>query len=135
MIRRPPRSTLFPYTTLFRSVAIGYFLATGILSYNPGLILYYAWLAIDVIIVAIFLLHAYAETSKVAIPVLEQQDQFDMSTAELLAEKQQTENLVPPQPVPQPQPHTKRGSRLKGSIDIDDMPTLNIPVMSREAKN
>src|SRR5256886_11451764 len=80
MIRRPPRSTLFPYTTLFRSVAIGYFLATGILSYNPGLILYYAWLAIDVIIVAIFLLHAYAETSKVAIPVLEQQDQFDMST-------------------------------------------------------
>src|ERR1041385_6523761 len=25
MIRRPPRSTLFPYTTLFRSVANGYF--------------------------------------------------------------------------------------------------------------
>src|SRR2546426_4417747 len=24
MIRRPPRSTLFPYTTLFRSKAIGY---------------------------------------------------------------------------------------------------------------
>ena len=23
MIRRPPRSTLFPYTTLFRSVVIG----------------------------------------------------------------------------------------------------------------
>src|SRR5256885_13534483 len=27
MIRRPPRSTLFPYTTLFRSVALGAFLA------------------------------------------------------------------------------------------------------------
>src|SRR2546430_7658487 len=26
MIRRPPRSTLFPYTTLFRSLAAGYFL-------------------------------------------------------------------------------------------------------------
>src|SRR3712207_9153033 len=25
MIRRPPRSTLFPYTTLFRSVDVGYF--------------------------------------------------------------------------------------------------------------
>src|SRR2546422_8423041 len=25
MIRRPPRSTLFPYTTLFRSIAIGVF--------------------------------------------------------------------------------------------------------------
>src|SRR2546425_8688786 len=29
MIRRPPRSTLFPYTTLFRSLGIS--LATGIL--------------------------------------------------------------------------------------------------------
>src|SRR5256885_12238273 len=26
MIRRPPRSTLFPYTTLFRSVLISFFL-------------------------------------------------------------------------------------------------------------
>src|SRR2546426_4728762 len=26
MIRRPPRSTLFPYTTLFRSTAIGQYL-------------------------------------------------------------------------------------------------------------
>src|SRR3712207_7088903 len=25
MIRRPPRSTLFPYTTLFRSFAMGFF--------------------------------------------------------------------------------------------------------------
>src|SRR5258707_6623743 len=24
MIRRPPRSTLFPYTTLFRSIVVGY---------------------------------------------------------------------------------------------------------------
>src|SRR5256885_4022386 len=27
MIRRPPRSTLFPYTTLFRSKYVGFFLA------------------------------------------------------------------------------------------------------------
>src|SRR3989442_4101286 len=27
MIRRPPRSTLFPYTTLFRSLAVGDFAA------------------------------------------------------------------------------------------------------------
>src|SRR3712207_8595287 len=26
MIRRPPRSTLFPYTTLFRSLVVGYIL-------------------------------------------------------------------------------------------------------------
>src|SRR2546430_10299746 len=33
MIRRPPRSTLFPYTTLFRSVGTGGSKAKG---YNPG---------------------------------------------------------------------------------------------------
>src|SRR3712207_7169228 len=30
MIRRPPRSTLFPYTTLFRSKSLGKFQLTGI---------------------------------------------------------------------------------------------------------
>src|SRR2546430_13540417 len=30
MIRRPPRSTLFPYTTLFRSVRAGYMLADAV---------------------------------------------------------------------------------------------------------
>src|SRR6266498_953603 len=120
---------LFPYIIyLAISIAIGSFLATGILIFNPALILYYAWLAIDVIIVATFLVHAYAATSKVTIPVLEQQDQFDMSTAELLAEKQQTENLVTPQPVPQPQ--IKRGPHLKGYADIDDMPTVDLPMMN-----
>src|SRR5258708_23134619 len=29
MIRRPPRSTLFPYTTLFRSIAYPFLLALG----------------------------------------------------------------------------------------------------------
>ena len=132
-------------------------LATGFLSFNPDLLLYYAWLAVDVIVVATFLVHAYAATSKVSIPVLEQQDQYSISTAELLAEKQQTEQLVSPQAVPQLQ--IKRGSRLKGdtdidhlptgkltflwegghgrkgSIDIDDMQTLNVPVVNREARN
>src|SRR5690349_24884629 len=28
MIRRPPRSTLFPYTTLFRSLALTFFVGT-----------------------------------------------------------------------------------------------------------
>src|SRR5258708_19783817 len=39
MIRRPPRSTLFPYTTLFRSRIIGTLagclLATGLLALHP----------------------------------------------------------------------------------------------------
>src|SRR2546422_11265661 len=35
MIRRPPRSTLFPYTTLFRSMADGRFGATFYQSIGP----------------------------------------------------------------------------------------------------
>src|SRR2546429_6675327 len=36
MIRRPPRSTLFPYTTLFRSIVMGYGLAGGALVAGRG---------------------------------------------------------------------------------------------------
>src|SRR3712207_7691672 len=36
MIRRPPRSTLFPYTTLFRSQAVGEHLAGGVVQPQPG---------------------------------------------------------------------------------------------------
>src|SRR3712207_8603556 len=35
MIRRPPRSTLFPYTTLFRSLANGDLFDT-VLAFSPG---------------------------------------------------------------------------------------------------
>src|SRR5256885_15864719 len=35
MIRRPPRSTLFPYTTLFRSTMFGYF-AAGYAATSPA---------------------------------------------------------------------------------------------------
>src|SRR2546430_12318744 len=37
MIRRPPRSTLFPYTTLFRSVTIGRSPDAGLQLKKPGL--------------------------------------------------------------------------------------------------
>src|SRR5256885_6422750 len=34
MIRRPPRSTLFPYTTLFRSVASPLYIRTAIVAFE-----------------------------------------------------------------------------------------------------
>src|SRR2546430_7514309 len=37
MIRRPPRSTLFPYTTLFRSPSLRPPDGTGVLGHFPGL--------------------------------------------------------------------------------------------------
>src|SRR3712207_8451063 len=35
MIRRPPRSTLFPYTTLFRSILVQYYCDTRIIRKVP----------------------------------------------------------------------------------------------------
>src|SRR5256885_6752847 len=35
MIRRPPRSTLFPYTTLFRSVVVGVYAALRVRGARP----------------------------------------------------------------------------------------------------
>src|SRR2546422_5276518 len=37
MIRRPPRSTLFPYTTLFRSPSRGPFLVAAVILSHPEL--------------------------------------------------------------------------------------------------
>src|SRR2546430_12273370 len=34
MIRRPPRSTLFPYTTLFRSLSGGFYAVDGVRSHG-----------------------------------------------------------------------------------------------------
>src|SRR5688572_32735953 len=39
MIRRPPKSTLFPYTTLFRSVEVGGKAELGIVSHRDGFVL------------------------------------------------------------------------------------------------
>jgi hypothetical protein len=83
--------------------------------------------------VAVFLVHAYAATSKVSIPALEQEEQYDLSTAELLAEQSQSEIVVPPQAVPQLP--MKRVSRLNGFTNIEDVPTINIPLRNREARN
>src|SRR2546430_4132678 len=38
MIRRPPRSTLFPYTTLFRSLDLAFGGAHRLLQYRPELL-------------------------------------------------------------------------------------------------
>src|SRR5947209_14213094 len=41
MIRRPPRSTLFPYTTLFRSSLIGNAVVRW--EYRPGSTVFFVW--------------------------------------------------------------------------------------------
>src|SRR2546430_12978398 len=41
MIRRPPRSTLFPYTTLFRSEFVGWYCSEPRLSFNKTVVTRY----------------------------------------------------------------------------------------------
>jgi hypothetical protein len=78
---------LAPYI-IFLCIAIagGYFLATGILVYNSDLLLYYGWLAIDIIVVAAFITHSYAATSKTTLPILAGNlEEAELATAELLS--------------------------------------------------
>src|SRR2546430_12223971 len=42
MIRRPPRSTLFPYTTLFRSALMGAIMSLGVATSNSVLVVSFA---------------------------------------------------------------------------------------------
>src|SRR5438477_8539789 len=47
MIRRPPRSTLFPYTTLFRSLSMRYLEREALLAPEYYVLLVFAVLGID----------------------------------------------------------------------------------------
>src|SRR3989442_8960570 len=60
MIRRPPRSTLFPYTTLFRSLAVGR--VTGLRGEHPDLPIPRLGVSLVEIVVAIPLFEGNAET-------------------------------------------------------------------------
>lgn len=63
---------LSPYIVyLVVSLATGYFLLSGALNFNPGLIGYYFWLAIDFIIAATLVANAYRSKSPVSAPVFE----------------------------------------------------------------
>src|SRR3989454_11347516 len=54
MIRRPPRSTLFPYTTLFRSLAAVVWIAAGLAAWRlrgriPGVAAGLVWLVLTIL--------------------------------------------------------------------------------------
>src|SRR2546422_10203016 len=49
MIRRPPRSTLFPYTTLFRSLTMTFVIVTGGIDLSVG-----SMLGLSAILVGVF---------------------------------------------------------------------------------
>src|SRR2546430_11975842 len=62
MIRRPPRSTLFPYTTLFRSISLGLghdsIVAAFRLGFNPGMIAIAAAMNSGPAVVVLWPIHA-----------------------------------------------------------------------------
>src|SRR3712207_7650923 len=53
MIRRPPRSTLFPYTTLFRSRALEVLVALAVLAAAAGLAMA-AWVVLNGVLCGYF---------------------------------------------------------------------------------
>src|SRR3712207_3209803 len=79
MIRRPPRSTLFPYTTLFRSAAlIGYALYRGARVIN--LRTFFSWTGVALIFIAAGLLsYAVHEFVEAGVITFGTSQAFDIS--------------------------------------------------------
>ncbi len=98
------------------AAATCYFLATGVLPYNPSLILYYGWLGIDIIMVAICIVYGYAATSKTTVPAFAQRDTLEITTAEVL--------VVSPQTGKTPTVQFKNG--LRDHVRIEDKPTMRL---------
>ncbi len=133
---------LSPYIIyLAISLAIGYYLWTGILSFNPGLIEYYAWFSVDIIIVATFIVHSYGARSQLTIPVFEHQNQTDtvlmgdevylasLSTEELLIVQPLRGSITAPTiPLPRQQ------MRLKDYPIVEEIPTIKLPAPGRNGK-
>src|SRR5438067_9506417 len=74
MIRRPPRSTLFPYTTLFRSILFSWHAIVG------------AALLVLFLLPAAFLIHSYRSEEHTS----ELQSRFDLVCRLLLEKKKNT---------------------------------------------
>src|SRR3712207_7748248 len=80
MIRRPPRSTLFPYTTLFRSAREGSSFGLSRVEGPDGLLdAVYEALGYD----AKILLESWVEGTEISIPVVEPPDRSEEHTSEL----------------------------------------------------
>ena len=89
------------------------FLAMGILVYNPALLSYYVWLALDMLMMLVFIVASYVSTSQTHAPVIDRATSIsvkEMSTAEVLAISG-----------PAVQPRT-----------IDDYPTVKVPIISQQ---
>src|SRR2546422_4357421 len=98
MIRRPPRSTLFPYTTLFRSLPVG---ILGVLEYNRRGQVNFGYAAI---IAAGLLIGAFVRSEE---HTSELQSRLHLVCRLLLEKKKKNKSTLPPQPTT-PQPYTQR---------------------------
>lgn len=98
------------------AAATSYFLATGILPYNPSLVLYYGWLGIDIIMVVACIVYGYASTSKTTVPSFERRDASLITTAEVLVVSPQTGKVAAVQ--------FQRG--LKNYTPIESTPTMRL---------
>src|SRR3712207_7912271 len=96
MIRRPPRSTLFPYTTLFRSLGQPRFLPlTSINENNPFLINSIKRLLIGSIFAGFFISNNIYPTTRSEEHTSELQSRQYLVCRLLLEKKQNTHNGIP----------------------------------------
>jgi cellulose synthase (UDP-forming) len=107
------------------AAATCYFLATGVLPYNPALILYYGWLGIDIILVAACIIYGYAATSKTTVPAFAQRNTLEITTAEVL--------VVSPQTGKVPAVQFQRG--LKDYVPVENTPTMRLDEIRPNGKH
>src|SRR5260370_11717384 len=102
MIRRPPRSTLFPYTTLFRSSSLGSLAGTVLIGY---LLIPLLPNSVTMYLTALILMLVCAGRSEEHTSEL--QSHLNL-VCRLLLQKKKTNPTPPPSPSPFPPPHPRR---------------------------
>src|SRR3989442_11927436 len=123
MIRRPPRSSLFPYTTLFRSLVGDEVVATKAGKHTHGLDRFFASLyGKPVPGLAFFTLSLVSVQARRSFPM--RVEQVVRSDAEKAASKAKAAAKKPKSPYDKRQPGRPKGSKNKPKADVTFTPEL-----------
>ena len=126
------------------SLAMIYLLVTGALSFDLGSIEYYFWFGVDLLIVIIFIVHAYTASAYVTIPVFEEALYAPSPQVSAVGAQQvqgpsrrgeqgvwQTVDLSRLSPQTPPSHQKVMTSELVALPPIEDLPTVKVSSFSR----
>src|SRR2546429_1189579 len=99
MIRRPPRSTLFPYTTLFRSCLLALLVSPAIRAYNrvSVYLAFFALLSVALLLEGLFRRYQSSAGTRSEEHTSELQSRLHL-VCRLLLEKKKPTKTMPPHP-------------------------------------